>query len=296
MRVLVTGAGGMLAQDLLPVLSQARHEVLAMSRSTFDISDPESAGRIAVGEFGELDAVINTAAYTAVDRAESDQEAAYAANALGPSYLATACSMSKVHLIHFGTDFVFDGKSSSPYREEDTTHPLGVYGQTKHEGELAVLESGGTVLRVGWLFGAGGKCFPEAILRRYLAGGELRVVTDQVGTPTPTALLAQVAAKLVGMMPQGLIHVPGPEAMSWHEFACRVVAAYHRLIPGAPPAPLIQAIKTEEWPSPAPRPAYSVLDGALARSLGLGLTSGSLEPALEQYVRDVAPRLTQISD
>ncbi|MBZ0213022.1 MAG: sugar nucleotide-binding protein, partial [Nitrospirae bacterium] len=182
-RVCVVGGSGMLGCEVVREAISRGWEVWAPSRGEFDLTDPVSVAQIAVAE-PKFDACINCAAYTAVDRAETERDEALALNALGPAYLATACLQAGTRLVHVSTDFVFDGTASVPYRPGDPTHPLSVYGESKLEGEGPVLGSGGNVVRTSWLFGPErGGGFPGAIVRAARAGRPLRVVADQVGTP-----------------------------------------------------------------------------------------------------------------
>lgn len=282
MDVIVIGGSGMLGQDLQIALRNAAIEAIAPSHADFDVTDPLSAARLAAGEFGEAKTVINCAAYTAVDSAETNQQAAYEQNALGPGYLGQACAVARLRLIHVSTDFVFDGNTTVPYDEFARTNPLGVYGQTKRAGEEAVLASGATVVRTSWLFGAHGKSFPRTIIRAWLQGRPLKVVADQIGCPTYTGHLAQTLTSLhTDPVPFDILHAVGPEAMSWHGFAVRAVSEYRDFY-GLEREVEIEPIKTTDWPTPAKRPAYSVLaDTRLHRPM----------PSLDEALREFAERL-----
>jgi len=263
MRVAIIGVEGMLGREVARRLAIG-HEVLGLSRAQFDIGNPESSARLALGEFGRIDAAINCAAFTGVDAAESQEETAAFANALGPGYLARACMESGARLIHISTDFVFDGTQSTPYLETDATNPIGVYGRTKLAGERAALEyARATVIRTAWVFGPERQNFAKTMIRAFEAGKTLRVVSDQVGCPTYAPdLAATIACVLDHDLNPGLYHGCGPEAMSWHEFASRILTAWT----GKPIQ--IEAISTVDWPTPARRPAYSVLDCSRLRSAG----------------------------
>lgn len=259
MRVLVTGARGMLGQCLVLELGRRGHEVLAFDRAELDVTDP---GAIAeTFSASHPDAVANAAAYTAVDRAESDVDAATLLNTLAPAYLARACMGIGARLVHVSTDFVFDGSAQEPYREEVSTHPLGVYGRTKRDGEEAVLEAAPNALifRTAWLFGETGQCFPRSVIRAWRAEKPLRIVSDQTGCPTYARDLARVIVDgLEREIPSGIYHAVGPEATNWHAFAVEAIREYAQQH-GIERTIEIPAITTSEYPTAATRPAYSVL-------------------------------------
>lgn len=271
MRVLLIGARGMLGSDMAVELAKRGHEVVAPVRPELDIADAESVARIGSGEYGQLDWCVNCSAYTAVDKAESEQQQAYEINALGPSYLAKMCAFTGVKLLHVSTDFVFDGDGTEPYKEVDKTNPLGAYGRTKWEGEQAVLTGhpNAIVARTAWLYGPNGNSFPKTMIRAWKAGKTLRVVGDQVGNPTYTVDLARVLADLIDKNAfPGIYHTAGPDAMSWHQFATLAIEAWAREVGKPAPAPL-EAIRTEDWPTPTKRPKYSVLSFDKAAALGI---------------------------
>jgi len=270
-RAIVLGSAGMLGRDLAAAFERGGWEVVGLDIAELDLTDPSAVARMAAGEFGEASWCVNCAAYTAVDHAESDPDAALRINALAPSYIAQACIAGGMKLLHVSTDFVFDGISDEPYSEEAPTHPLGVYGQTKMQGEEAVLQAGGRaiVVRTAWLYGPHGKCFPKSILNGWLGGRRLRVVADQFGNPTYTAELARVLVQLVELDPPGAIyHASGSETMSWHAFAQTALTTYAELH-GTELVPEIEPIRTEDWPTPARRPRYSALSFAKCASLGI---------------------------
>lgn len=267
MIVLVLGATGMLGRDVVATLTDLGHNVLAPTRAELDLT----------GDFTlpACDRAINCAAYTAVDLAETEPEKARALNANVPARLAKRLGD---RLIHVSTDFVFDGSARTPYRPGDPTGPLQVYGQTKLDGESPVLENGGTVVRTSWLFGEHGRCFPRTILNAARAGKPLRVVNDQIGTPTATADLAIALASIVEAGPIGLLHCGGPEVMSWADLAERTLKAAGLDVPIAP-------VPSTEYPTPARRPAYSALapgpvalptiDASLAKAVAIWLRATS---------------------
>lgn len=251
MRIAVTGAGGMLGTDVTSELRRRGHTVVALSRPGFDIQDREQAAAAA----GDADAIVNCAAWTAVDDAETQEAAAFALNAVVPQTLARVTREAGIPLVHVSTDYVFDGEASEPYDEDAVLAPRSAYGRTKAAGEWAV-RSGNPdhwLLRTAWLYGASGGCFPKTIARLAADRDELRVVDDQVGQPTWTVDVAdRIASLLEAEAPYGTYHATSSGRASWHAFAERVVAAS-----GGPAAVL--PTTSDEFPRPAPRPAWSVL-------------------------------------
>lgn len=261
MRLLVVGGHGMLGTDLVRLLQERGHEVTAPSIEELDITEPMSIARIIDKSLGEFDWCINCAAYTAVDKAETEVREATEINTIGASYLALSCAEVGIPLIHVSTDFVFDGKATEPYTEDAKPNPLGVYGRTKYEGESAVRANHGNarIVRTAWLYGIHGASFPRTMIKADAVGKSLRVVADQTGSPTSTVDLAKVLVAIAEQnVPPGIYHAAGPESMTWHEFATRAINAYRRLKGNQDPVQ-IEPIKTEDWPTPAPRPKYSVL-------------------------------------
>ncbi|MDX2065537.1 MAG: dTDP-4-dehydrorhamnose reductase [Fimbriimonadaceae bacterium] len=262
MRIFVTGASGQLGSALRH-LSTPNHDLTAVTRAEFDIANPEHVARLGAGELGAFDAIINAAAYTKVDRAESERQAAHDANALGPGYLAHAAERLRARLVHISTDFVFDGHADRPYVETDATGPTSVYGQTKLEGERAASGFDTLIFRTSWVFSPYGPCFPATMLRLAQSGKPLRVVADQTGTPTAADdLAATILAALEAGIPSGVYHAAGPDICTWHAFARQVLdAAGFSDVEVAP-------IPTSEYPTPARRPAYSALDGRKLAATG----------------------------
>lgn len=270
MRILLFGANGQVGHELRRSL-EPLGEVVATTRSgvldngmqcevaDFDVPDalPALIERIAP------DVVVNAAAYTAVDRAESDREAAFRANAEAPQRIAEACAARDALLVHYSTDYVFDGSGTRPYREDDATAPLGVYGESKLAGEHAVTASGARhlIFRTAWVYAAHGKNFMRTMLRLAAERDELRVVADQIGTPTPAALIADVTAMALArpFARSGLWHLTATGETTWHGFTEAIVAAAHArgLIAAAP---RVVPIATADYPTPAKRPGYSRLD------------------------------------
>ena len=261
MRVLITGAGGQVGRELLRA-TPPQAEVRALDRADLDIGDA-AAVRTAVAEFGPT-VIINAAGYTGVDKAEQEHDLALRVNAEGPRLLAQAArGLTGCRLVHISSDYVFDGNSARAYRPGDAPHPLSVYGRSKLEGEQAVLAALGAravVLRTSWVYGAHGRNFLHTMLRLMRERGAVRVVADQIGTPTATPPLAEALwqfAKRPGLA--GVHHWTDAGVASWYDFA---VAIAEEAVPlGLLPAGIeVTPIATEDYPTPARRPACSVLD------------------------------------
>ncbi|MFB2557292.1 dTDP-4-dehydrorhamnose reductase [Herbiconiux liangxiaofengii] len=250
-RYLITGAAGMLGRDLQEAL--AGRDVVALTRSELDITDAAAVAAAVAG----VDVVFNCAAYTAVDAAETDEEAAHLVNAVGPATLAEATNATGAKLIQVSTDYVFQGDATSPYPEDEPRDPLNAYGRTKAGGEVAVLSgnpSGGYVVRTAWLYGRHGANFPATMLRLGRERDSVSVVHDQVGQPTWTA---DLAAKLVELAdssaPAGVYHGTNSGEGSWFDFA---QATFQEA--GLDPDK-VKPTDSSQFVRPAPRPAYSVL-------------------------------------
>jgi dTDP-4-dehydrorhamnose reductase len=258
--ILLTGAGGQLGLAVQRAARARGLDLHAIARAELDLADAKAVrARI---EALRPAAVINAAAYTAVDRAETEPEAAYAINRDGAAHLATACAALGARLLHVSTDFVFDGRHSSPYRPDDPPNPMGVYGRSKAEGERAVLEilaDRALVLRTAWLYGPHGRNFVSTMLRLMAGADPLRVIADQVGTPTCVDGLAQALLAALERGVTGIHHWTDAGVASWYDFA---VAIQEEAIAAGllARAVAIEPITTAEYPTPARRPAYSVLD------------------------------------
>ena len=219
--------------------------------------------------------MVNAAAHTAVDRAESERDLAFRINAEAPATLAAACARHDAVLVHYSTDYVFAGDGTQPYREDDPTAPPGIYGASKLAGEQAIRASGcrHLVFRTAWVYAAHGHNFLRTMLRVGAERDELRVVADQVGTPTSAAMIADTTARVLrqGTGRSGLWHLTAAGQTSWHGFAEAIFAgAVARGL--LPRAPKVAPITTADYPTPAARPAYSVLDtSALQREFGMDL-------------------------
>ena len=282
MTVLLFGGNGQVGHELRRSL-RALGDVVVTTRSG---ELPEGA-HCEVADFDRPDTlaelvervapaiVVNAAAYTAVDKAEDDVDAAFRTNAEAPGVLARACALRDIPFVHYSTDYVFDGQGSRPYREDDPTAPLGVYGASKLAGEDAIRAAGGRhlILRTAWVYGQHGHNFMKTMLRLGAERDELRVVADQVGTPTPAALIADVTTELLGLRdaPSGTFHLTPRGETSWHGFAEAILeeALARGLIPRAPK---VSPIATSDYPTRARRPGYSRLDiGRLEQVLGRAL-------------------------
>jgi dTDP-4-dehydrorhamnose reductase len=258
-KVLITGARGQLGIELL------KHVPSGFDATGIDLAELDITDATAVERYVDTlrpAAILNCAAYTAVDKAESEQHAAFAANRDGARHIAAAGQHVRAKLIHVSTDFVFDGRKSSPYLPDDAPNPLGVYGQSKLEGEQAVMaatDGAAQIVRTAWVYSAHGNNFVKTMLRLMQEKPELRVVADQIGTPTAAASLARALWALLRQdVPAGIYHYTDAGAASWYDFACaiRELAAPHVAKPLAPVTP----IRTQDYPTPAQRPVYSVLD------------------------------------
>jgi dTDP-4-dehydrorhamnose reductase len=237
--------------------------VLATSRHELDLADAQTLRQRM--RDARPDVIVNAAAYTAVDKAETETGLATAINAVAPGTLAEEAKRLGALLVHFSTDYVFSGEASLPYREEDATAPINVYGRTKLEGEERIRASGcrHLILRTSWVYDTRGRNFLLTILKRARAGEKLRVVGDQQGVPNWSATIARVTARCIQSGGEGLFHLSAAGATSWHGFARE---ALERL--GVPAK--MEEITTREYPTPARRPRYSVLaNGKLERALGL---------------------------
>lgn len=274
MKILLIGGYGMLGTDLREEFVRRGWDVVAPTLDEVDITDP-----VQVAACAEMagDWVVNAAAYTAVDKAESEPDTAMMVNGLSVGYLGQMTAMAGAKFLHVSTDFVFDGSKTEPYTEDDPTNPLGEYGRSKLIGEEQALSHAGIVVRTAWLFGPNGGSFPRTMIRVAREGKPLRVVADQTGCPTYTRDLARVIADLIAKDAYpGVYHAVGPDTMTWHEFAVRTLQAAG--IDGN-----VTPISTADYPTPAKRPAYSVLSTAKIEALGIA-PMRPLDEALADFV------------
>ncbi|MBI5569261.1 MAG: dTDP-4-dehydrorhamnose reductase [Desulfomonile tiedjei] len=280
---LVIGAKGMLGTDLVTHLHREGIGTVSMDVDEVDIGDPDSVKRaFAAAKPGT---VINVAALTDVDGCEAVPDQAFRVNATGPKLVATACRDARCSLVHISTDYVFDGLTRTPYREEDPMNPLGVYGRSKTEGEVLVrqiLPEDHCIVRTQWLFGLHGKNFVATILNLAEEQGTLRVVDDQHGVPTYTPDLAAALLTLCRAGARGTFHVTNSGITTWYGFALRIL---ERAGLGAVK---VDPMTTRELGRPAPRPLYSVLDTTRFVALA-GKPLRSWQDALDDYLRVPRP-------
>lgn len=282
MKLLLLGANGQLGKELRraldplgPIVATTRSGVLP-DGSVCDVADlDQPASLTALLDRIKPTMVINAAAYTAVDRAEQDRDAAWRANDESPGVMARWCAKHGVPMVHYSTDYVFDGQGSRPYLESDATAPLGVYGASKLAGEEAIRAAGGRhlIFRTAWVYASHSANFLRTMLRVGANRDALRVVSDQVGTPTPAALIADVTAQALQHPGQlsGTWHLTASGQTSWHGFAEAIFA--EALAMGVlAKVPAVEAIPSSEYPTPAKRPAWSVLDNRrLQQDFGIEL-------------------------
>ncbi len=276
-RWLITGGGGMLGTDLREALEARGDTVVAKSRAELDVTNARLVQQC-VTEAGP-DVIVNCAAWTRVDAAEANEAAAAAINGGAVELLAGAANDAGALLVQISTDFVFDGNKRAPYEPDDPTNPLSAYGRTKLLGEIAAAHATRhLILRTSWLFGVHGNNFVEAMKRQLAKGVDpLRVVADQRGRPTFTPHLAEAVLRLVDAGAEGTVHYADSGETTWFAFACAIVATLDS------PA-RVEAIATADYPTPATRPAYSVLSTERYTQL-TGAEPESWREGLQDYLR-----------
>jgi dTDP-4-dehydrorhamnose reductase len=268
MKALITGAGGQVGRSLLST-APAGITLLTASHKELDVADEEAVRAYIAAR--SPDVIISAAAHTAVDRAESETDLARRVNSNGPRHLAMAARETGARLIHISTDFVFDGAASSPYRPDAATNPLSTYGETKLAGEKAVLEvlpGSSVIVRTAWVYAAEGSNFVRTMLRIMNANGAVRVIADQVGTPTAARALAETLWMIAGKPEiHGVHHWTDAGVASWYDFAVAIAeeGAQLELVPDNV---VVTPIATADYPTPARRPPYSVLDKSSLTSIG----------------------------
>ncbi len=287
MRILLTGSKGQLGRcfkDRLP----EDWEIIAADSATLDITD--AAAVLNMARSFQPDAIVNAAAYTAVDKAEGEHDKAFTVNGTAVHNLAAAARAVKARFIHVSTDYVFGGHSKTPYTETSLPEPASVYGKSKLAGELLALAAhpDSVILRTAWVFSEHGNNFVKTMLRLAAERSELSVVSDQIGNPTYAGDLAQAMIDMLRRpaAPRGIYHFCGDKPVSWYEFAERIfqTAAGHN--PDFK-APVLHAIGTEAYPTPAPRPSYSVLDCNKIRT-ELDIAPSDWQKALGEVVKQLA--------
>lgn len=264
MKLLVTGAGGMLGQALSACLQSRGHNVISVPKEKLDVTNYSQC--LEVLEDQEPDLIIHCGAYTKVDQAESEPNLAYHINGYGTENLAVACNIFETPMLYFSSDYVFDGEQNQPYTPWDATRPLSIYGKSKLAGEKAVQRhlQRFYIVRTSWLYGPNGKNFVDTISSMANDRKTLRVVSDQIGSPTCTLSLSEIVADLITTGRWGVYHGTDDGVTSWYEFAKEILRDRdNEVIP----------IATSEMPRPATRPKYSVLDKTtLINTIGRELT------------------------
>ncbi len=295
--ILITGGSGQLGDALTRLATAQNLSFVAVRRPEFDFERPATIDAAFAAAAPSL--VINAAAYTAVDAAETDRDAAKAGNHTGPLRLAELCAAAGIPFIHVSTDYVFDGNKGAPYVEDDPTGPTGVYGATKRDGEVAIMATPAKaiILRTAWVYAAHGKNFARTMLNAARRMNTLRVVADQRGTPTAAVDLATVILKVVETIRQlgwrndykGIYHATNSGETTWHGFAEKIFA---EAAPLGLATPVVTPISTADWPTPAKRPADSRLDcSKLEAVFGCRLPpwSDSVGPIVQALIRMDAP-------
>jgi dTDP-4-dehydrorhamnose reductase len=280
-RILLTGRSGQVGHALERALG-ARHELIALDRAALDLSDFEAVGRKVAVTKPEI--IVNAAAYTAVDRAESERELAFRINAQAVGAIGKAAAEHGALVLHYSTDYVFDGEKRAPYTELDAPHPLSVYGESKLAGERLLARCGcrHLILRTSWVYGPRGRNFLHAILAAARARPELRVVEDQHGAPTSSLAIAQATARLLASAacasaPSGVYHLSAAGETTWHGFAAAIVESAGLGVPVIP-------ISSAEYPSAARRPGNSLLDNSKLRAT-FGVTLSDWRTELAAVMR-----------
>ncbi len=288
-RILIVGSSGQLGIELVKALS-AESDLMTLSRREADLTNTVAL-RSAVRDL-QPQFIVNAAAYTAVDRAESEPDLAHAVNAVAPRALAEVALELGAWLIHFSTDYVFDGSGTAPWKETDSPHPLSVYGRTKLEGELAVAATGcrHLIFRTSWVYSAHSNNFLRTMLRLAAQRPRLSVVNDQIGAPTSAGELARATQRVLTRIDQpsahepesGVYHMTCAGSTSWFGFA----EAIFKRFAGMVPTPELVPIPSEQYPTPAARPRNSVLDGEKLQRL-LGVRLPAWEDALDQVLAEL---------
>jgi dTDP-4-dehydrorhamnose reductase len=285
MKILVTAAQGQVGWELRRTLATLG-EVVAVDRHAMDLSDPDSV-RKCIREI-QPGLIVNAAAYTAVDKAEAEPELAMMVNGTAPGIMAEEAKRLGAAIVHYSTDYVFDGSKAAPYTEDDATNPINVYGRSKLAGEQAIQAVGvpHLILRTSWVYGARGKNFLLTILRLARERDELKIVDDQIGAPTWSRTIAEATAQMLAQRQSaealgevsGIYHLTAGGRTSWHGFTQAILAHSPLFVSGAS-KPLLLPIPTSEYPLPAKRPMNSVIDNARLISV-FGLVQTDWEVAL----------------
>ena len=296
-KILLTGVNGQVGHALQKKLAQ--YELFALNRDQLDLSDADAIRRTV--QIIKPDIIINPAAYTAVDKAEVEPELAYAINAIAPQILAEEAAKLNAALIHFSTDYVYDGTKISAYVETDSVNPLSVYGQSKLAGEQAVTAVGlpHLILRTSWVYGAYGKNFLKTIIRLAGERESLRIVADQYGAPTSNESIAEAVVSLLtawqvnNASQTGVYHLTNQENTSWHGFSCAIIKEYNQVALSKKWPPLkanvsnVAPICTAEYPTPAARPANSTLNNEKLKQV-FNITLPTWQQGLQQVMHSLA--------
>jgi dTDP-4-dehydrorhamnose reductase len=279
MKILVTGSDGLIGTNILPELSK-QFEIIPVTEKQWDILDRKLGEEIF--HTHQPDVLINLAAITNVDGCEDATELAYRVNAEGAGVIADLCREHNVKLLHFSTDYVFDGAGTKPYTEEDAPNPLSVYGRSKLFGEKKVLKSlpSSLVLRTEWIYGRGGENFITKVRKVARETGKVEVVDDQIGTPTFARDLAWPVKELITRNKSGIYHVTNGGSCTWFQFAKQIFSLLHIDVPCLP-------ISSAQLSWRARRPAYSVLDCSKLRN-DIGLVMRPWQEALVQYLAELS--------
>jgi dTDP-4-dehydrorhamnose reductase len=283
LRILLTGRNGQVGWELERKLAPLG-EVIATDRATLDLADPDAIRRVVREAKPQI--IVNAAAYTAVDKAESEPELAMRINGFAPGVLAEEAKRLGALLVHYSTDYVFDGEKTTPYVEDDVPNPINVYGRTKLEGERAIQAAGGRhlILRTSWVYGARGRNFLLTVLRLARKGQELRVVGDQIGAPTWCRAVAEASAVVIPTVLRepavdALFHATNSGQTSWFGFAGEALRLMDLRTP-------VRAIPASEYPTTTVRPVNSVLDSGKLRQI-FGIALPDWQTSLEGCVRDL---------
>jgi dTDP-4-dehydrorhamnose reductase len=277
LKILLTGRSGQVGWELERSLAPLG-QVTASDLATLDLADADATRRAV--RAAKPDMIVNAAAYTAVDKAESERDAAFAVNATAPGVLAEESKRAGALLVHYSTDYVFDGTKQAPYAEDDPPNPLNVYGASKLAGERAIVASGcrHLILRTSWVYGPRGSNFMLTMLRLARERPELQVVDDQIGAPTSSLAIARATAQLLRRGAGGLYHLTAAGAVTWCGFARAILARAGIATP-------VRAIRTEDYPTPAKRPRNSRLDCSRLRA-DFGLSLAPWEEQLSEVTFD----------
>lgn len=270
-QILLIGSRGMLGSDLLTAMLNRGWSVTSPWQEDLDITVPAHLEAIRRRDWSSPTHIINCAAYTAVDKAETESMTAMRLNAVAPGALAWVTREIGAKIIHISTDFVFDGYATTPYTETSPVNPLGMYSKSKLQGEQNIVKEHdqAIIFRTSWLYGIHGKCFPRTMIEHYLKGTALKVVADQTGCPTSTVDLSHSIIQAIELnIAPGIYHCTGPDSCTWHQFAELAIKTY-REMHQLPNEINLAPCTTADYPTPAKRPAYSVLDNSKIQAVGI---------------------------